>query len=68
MPLAPDFVLKAGRYKDLTTGQINYHCSCPGSRFTLKQIAANRQNYEVWPQPAPAQIKPQGAGNAGQTV
>lgn len=47
--------LRAGRYKNLTTGQVHHYCNCPSQpqHLTLRTIAANRANYERWPAPAP---------------
>lgn len=67
MPLAPDFKIKAGRYKNDTTGEIGYFCNCPGSKYKLPRLAAERAQWSVWPAPTP-QPQPQGASNAGQTV
>lgn len=53
--------LRAGRYKNLTTGQVNHFCNCSAQprHLTLRTIASNRANYEHWPAKPPVQEKTQ---------
>jgi len=56
MTIPADFVLKAGHYRNKTTGTVSYYCNCSSQpvHLTLRTIAGNRGNFEVWPQPIPA--------------
>jgi hypothetical protein len=46
-----DYPLNAGHYKNKTTGVVSYYCNCSSqpAHLTLRTIAANRANYEVFP-------------------
>lgn len=58
MPIPADHPIKAGHYVlDSDPGRPQYACNCPGSKLTLRTIAANRGAYSVWPAPATKPIQ-----------
>ena len=64
MPIPADYVLKAGYYRNDTTGQVVKFCSCPGHPWQMSALRAQRDKWTPWPQGA----QPKGATNVGKTV
>jgi hypothetical protein len=53
MTLPSDYTLRAGNYREKSSGRVFYFCNCSkqASNRTLRWLGANRGLFEVYPPP-----------------